>query len=506
MSWDDWVFGALTGGLYNVGKTAYKAGEAADQAGDAIEEIADGAGTALAAVGSTVTKLGKDMSSFLKEMEELLTVKRLTPRDEDDLWDEEVERLKALRKRESELLAELEDLGKADDDRAWTDSFWGAIFGGVPYKELAIRTKLAVVRKAINEILYEEPGVVPTSVYNLQQVLERFNTLEQPRIEEMMDSANDGLEELDEILGEVKRLFVQRSWKAVTLQELSTEKRKELGALEASLDKYDQLIDKNRELSTQLQSALVKAQPTKLQIPKMIGFKPHSEAEGTNPGNSGTPGNPGNPQDPGNPVNTDNGDDPGPGDGYVASGPRGISSATVDGSVLHAVMHSGPSLALKGKVSAMAMQPMAASIATGMNHNAVSAYLDNYHAVQGRVRYYQRQKLKIEKKIYRIKWIPVDEPGVIPRTLEEVRQIVERFRAESQPRLETLLDTVNSTVAESRSMLTNINTSLEKTGGVLDFLNRHSLLVKIGLGITAGLAISILVLLLIVLIRLALTI
>ncbi len=95
MSWDDWVFGALTGGLYNVGKTAYKAGEAADQAGDAIEEIADGAGTALAAVGSTVTKLGKDMSSFLKEMEELLTVKRLTPRDEDDLWDEEVERLKA---------------------------------------------------------------------------------------------------------------------------------------------------------------------------------------------------------------------------------------------------------------------------------------------------------------------------------------------------------------------------------------------------------------------------
>ncbi len=347
---------------------------------------------------------------------------------------------------------------------------------------------------------------MPTSVYNLQQVLERFNTLEQPRIEEMMDSANDGLEELDEILGEVKRLFVQRSWKAVTLQELSTEKRKELGALEASLDKYDQLIDKNRELSTQLQSALVKAQPTKLQIPKMIGFKPHSEAEGTNPGNSGTPGNPGNPQDPGNPVNTDNGDDPGPGDGYVASGPRGISSATVDGSVLHAVMHSGPSLALKGKVSAMAMQPMAASIATGMNHNAVSAYLDNYHAVQGRVRYYQRQKLKIEKKIYRIKWIPVDEPGVIPRTLEEVRQIVERFRAESQPRLETLLDTVNSTVAESRSMLTNINTSLEKTGGVLDFLNRHSLLVKIGLGITAGLAISILVLLLIVLIRLALTI
>ena len=100
MAWDDWVFGALTGGLYNVGKTAYKAGKAAEQAGDAIEEFADGAGTALAGIGSTITKLGIDIGSFLKEMEELITIKRLTPRNEEDLWDEEVERLNALRQKE----------------------------------------------------------------------------------------------------------------------------------------------------------------------------------------------------------------------------------------------------------------------------------------------------------------------------------------------------------------------------------------------------------------------
>ena len=190
MSWDDIVFGIATAGLYNVGKTAYKAGEAADQAGDALEEIADGAGSALAVLGSTINKLGKDISSFIKELEELLTIKRITPRDEDDLWDEEVERLNALRQREAELLAELEALGASDDDDAWSSGFWGAFFGAFDdlenfFKELAIRTKLAVVRQAIHEILYEEPGVVPTSLHNLQQILERFNTLEQPRLEDI---------------------------------------------------------------------------------------------------------------------------------------------------------------------------------------------------------------------------------------------------------------------------------------------------------------------------------
>jgi hypothetical protein len=496
MAWDDWVFGALTGGLYNVGKTAYKAGKAADKAGDAIEEISDGAGTALAAVGSTVTKLGKDMSSFLKEMEELLTVRRLTPRDEDDLWDEEVERLEALRQRESELLAELAALGKSDDDRSWTDSFWGAIFGGVPYEELAIRTKLAVVRKAINEILYEEPGVVPASIYSLQQILERFNTLEQPRLEDILDSANDNLEESKEIMEEVKKLFVVRTWKAVAVGELSEGKRAELATLEASFANLDKLVEKNRAVSKQLQDALVKAQPAKFQMAKMIGFKMPSsgEEESTDSDNPG--GNPGgNPGDSG-------------GDRRSLGGRPGIEATHVAGaaSALHAVLPGGPSLALKGKGSVMAMQPMAASVATALNQNAVAAYMDNYQTVEGRLRYHLREKLKVEKAIYRIKWVPVDEPGVISKMLEEIREVIERFRRESQPRLETLLDGVNATVLESKEMLSNINLQLEKSRGMMEFLERHSLLVKIGLALFGGLVVFILVLLVIVLLRLALAI
>ncbi|RZN14983.1 MAG: hypothetical protein EF812_04005 [Methanosarcinales archaeon] len=468
MAWDDWVVGAATGGLYNVGKTAYKAGKAAEQAGDAVEEISDGAGTALAAIGSTVTKLGKDMSSFLKGMEELLTVKRLTPRDEDNLWDEEVERLNALRQREAELLTELEVLEAPDNDHSWFDSFFDSIFGGVSYEELVIRTKLAVVRKAINEILYEEPGVVPTSIYNLQQILERFNTLEQPRLEEILDSVDDNLGESEEILQEMKKLFVVKTWKAVPISELSEKKRKELEVLETSLANFGQLIAKNTTISTQLQQALVKAQPAEFEMAKMIGVKFSSSGgvEGGNP--SSNPG--GNQGDKRQPIH-------------------------------HAVLASGPSFALRGKVSAIAAQPMAASVATEMNQNVVAAYLDNYHIVEGRRRYYLRERLKVEKTIYRIKWVPVEKPGVIPEMLEEIKQTIARFRMESQPRVESVLDNVNATMIESTAVLSNVNRSLENAQGAFEFLTKYSLYIKIGLAVAGGLMILNLSVILIVLLR-----
>lgn len=482
MGWDDIAFGVLTGGLYNLGKTLYETSEAAEQAGDAVEEISDSVGVALAIMGSTITKLGKDMSSFLEEMEDLLTIKRVTSRDEDDLWDEEVERLNALRQREAELLSELQALGASDDDSYWHDigindiRYWHDIIidaieagGNVPYEELVIRTKLAVVRKAINEILYEEPGVVPTSIYNLQQILERFNTLEQPRLEEILDSVDDNLEESEVILQEVKKLFVV-TWRAVPISELSEKKRRELEVLEASLANFDQLIAKNTTISTQLQQALVQAQPAKFEMAKMIGVKFSSSggAEGGNP--SSNPG--GNQGDNRQPIH-------------------------------HAVLASGPSFAFKGKVSAIAAQPMAASVATEMNQNVVAAYLNNYHIVEGRRRYYSRERLKVEKAIYRLKWVMEEKPGVIPKMLEEIRQTIARFHTESQPRVESMLDNVNATLVESTAVLSNVNRSLENVQGAFEFLTKYSLYIKIGLAVAGGLILLNLSASLIVLLRIA---
>jgi hypothetical protein len=476
MAWDDIVFGVLTAGLYNVGKTAYKAGEAADQAGDALEEISDGAGSALAVLGSTINKLGKDISSFIKELEELLTIKRITPRDENDLWDEEVERLNALRQLEADLLAELEALGASDDDEAWSSGFWGAFFGAFDdlenyFKELAIRTKLAVVRQAIHEILYEEPGVVPTSLHNLQQILERFNTLEQPRLEDILDSVDDNLEQSEEILKEVKKLFVVKTWQAVPDVELSEIQRVELEALEVTLANYNQLITKNSTVSLQLQQALVHAQPETFQMAKMIGTS--MEASG-NPGNN-----------PGDHLSN-------PGASSKGGGSASGNPAVPSHHMHRAVLPSGPSVALRGKVSAIAAQPMATSVATVLNQNAVSAYLDNYHRIEGRVRYYMRERFKVEKAIYRMKWVAVEEPGVIPKTLEEIRGILERLRTEAQPRVEVLLDNVSATVLETKEVLTNVNTSLESVQGTFDFLKQYSLYIKIGLAVAGGLTLLIL--------------
>lgn len=63
---------------------------------DDIEKAAEQAGIAFATIGATVEVLGKQMTSLLKESEELITIKRLTPRDESDLWESEKERLDSL--------------------------------------------------------------------------------------------------------------------------------------------------------------------------------------------------------------------------------------------------------------------------------------------------------------------------------------------------------------------------------------------------------------------------
>jgi hypothetical protein len=156
MAWDDIVFGVLTGGAYNAGKAISQAGNAADEAGDAIS-----------AVGSTVTKLGNDLSSFINELEEMITIMRAAPRSEDDLWDEEVERLSTLRKEEKKLKDELTALGGKDDDVSWSSCIWDIVTGKVTYDELLVRIKLATIREAIHEILCQEPGVIPNTVHNL---------------------------------------------------------------------------------------------------------------------------------------------------------------------------------------------------------------------------------------------------------------------------------------------------------------------------------------------------
>jgi hypothetical protein len=472
MAWDDIVFGVLTGGAYNAGKAISQAGNAADEAGDAIS-----------AVGSTVTKLGNDLSSFINELEEMITIMRAAPRSEDDLWDEEVERLSTLRKEEKKLKDELTALGGKDDDVSWSSCIWDIVTGKVTYDELLVRIKLATIREAIHEILCQEPGVIPNTVHNLQLILERFNTLEQPRIEDILDSVDDNVEELLELQKEIKKLFVVQTWKAVPDIELAVEQQQTLETLESKLKNYDTLLAKNAKLSSQLQLGLVEVQPEKFELPTAMARVNLDDLA---------------PRDLGSAAAIPGAGASGP---TVAAADSGMPSAEIARTPLDMVR--GPSVAFKGKVSTVATQPMAMSVASALEQNSVSAYLDNYNMVEGRMRFYQREKLKIEKAIFRIKWVLVEEPGVIPKMLNEALQILVHVRQQSLTRVDTILDSINGTVTETTAVLANVNTSLTSVQGAFDFLTKYGLYIKIGLGVFGGLILLIMLMGLIVLFRMA---
>lgn len=153
MAWDDILFGVLTGGLYNVGKAAYQAGEAAEEAGDAAEQ----AGVAIAVIGSTVESVGKQLVSLLNETEELITIKRLTPMDESELWEEERDRLNALRQKKTQLESELAALGVTQPGEFSFD--FQDILSDISnvMKKLQLISSIVIVNSEIHEILYQEP-------------------------------------------------------------------------------------------------------------------------------------------------------------------------------------------------------------------------------------------------------------------------------------------------------------------------------------------------------------
>jgi hypothetical protein len=511
MAWDDVVFGVLTGGLYNLGKTAYKAGKAADQAGDAVEEIADSVGEAVGIMGETFTELADTLSSFITELEDLLVTERATPRSEDDLWDEDLERLNALKEMRAELAAELESLGEITIPGSWSD--WQS-FDWNKYKQyLSALGRLNVVNSAIREILYQEPGVVPATIYEFKEVLERFNTLEQPRIEAIMDATEDSVEEFTGILTEVKKLFVVTRWKPVA--EFSPEVQERLDHLRDAISVYDTLISKNMLLEAQLRAPLVSAHPENIAVPRTV-----PEALTV----------PAVPETAPAPIRV-----------------RGLEAAAVKETVARQAIPTAvlaPLFTVKGigagaavaametavaqfaaKTRFVAVRPMADRVRSLAGTPEINVYLGNHNTVTGRIRFLERERLRIEKAISRITWIKVEEPGCIPKTLDEVHLAVRRFRteeqprieatmdsvnaalvrfhAEEQPRIETIMDSVNVTVLESKNLLENINESLDKSQGWLDFLSGYRLPILIVCCVAGALGFAIMVALLVVLVKLA---
>lgn len=497
MAWDDWLFGIATGGLYNLGKTAYKAGKAADQAGDAVEEIADSVGEALSIIGMTFTELADELNSFVTELEDLLTTERVTPRTDDELWDEELARLNLLRQQEAALTTELEAFGEISLPTTWYEWMSFDWSGYTAY--MMVLAKLNLVKNAIKEILYQEPGVVPTAIYDFKEVLERFNTLEQPRIEAIMDATGDSMEEVQDILTEVHKLFVVTRWKKVT--ELSPAMQSELDQLEATMAVYDTLIGKNQLIARQLEEPLIRIHPEKVLLSSAVqgagkqdlksgmvitdfGIVKEPVVKTTPPENS-----------------TGGGEMPAAVVHRETEIQTGIPAERRTAAVVDAAFPGR-----RAKEKALTARPAGETLGSVIKTPEVNAYLGSYNTVTGRIRYLERERLKIEKAAYRIKWVKVEEPGVIPKTLDEVERTINRFRTEEQPRIEIILDSMNDTILESKTLLENVNESLDKSQGWLDFLVAYRTPILILCAISGALVFAIMVALLVVLVKLAIAI
>jgi hypothetical protein len=439
----------------------------------AIDDAADAAAKAAEEASALAKKTGammEEIDTFLEDLEQMIVIKRPVPRTEDELWDEDVQRLKELRAAEADLVARLKAAGGNDDDRSlqaqintYLHSMWSGTWTTVD--EIGwLSQRIVLTRDAIAVILFYEPGVIPETIYSVKEVLERFRTLEQPLIEDIMERSEDTIRETSEILAEVKKLFFTRRWVAKESSKLTVQEKAELDRLTVQKEAYATIIGKHLEIADLARKNM---------LPQIAAPDQAPDAD-TRPS--------------------------GAGGATRLSGATGIRSIslTQSGSM------SGQ-VALKG-ISSRFIKPKN------------GAYIDGYTAIQGSIRFFEREHLKVEKKIFCLSYEKLEGPGVIPETLGEVHLVVQRFRTEEQPRIEKILDvttetlgeskvvleSVDDAVRESKNLLSQLNTSLGKVQGWFDFLSAYRVPLLAGCVCIGVLGVAIMITVLVVLIKMAL--
>ena len=91
--------------------------------------------------------------------------------------------------------------------------------------------------------------------------------------------------------------------------------------------------------------------------------------------------------------------------------------------------------------------------------------IDKYFALNSRYESFKGYQIFHWGEIDKIKYAYVDEPGVIPRTLANIENIVARVNTEEQPRIEKIMDSVNGNLVESQGILNKINGIAGKVTG-----------------------------------------
>lgn len=545
MGWFDVVAGVATGGLYTVGKAIYQAGNAAEDAGNAAEQ----AGMSIAVIGSTIESVGQQLESILKETEELLTVQRLTPRSEADLWDEEKERLDDLREEKTRLQDKLKEKG-VNDAGNFDFDFWDIIsdFENI-IETFKLMAKLAAVNQEIHDIFYQEPGIVSTGIYNAKEVLERLNTIEQPLIEDILVSLDDNLDVSEEVLQEVKKLFVTKKKVPVAITELSPSIQNQLEMIQIDKLYYEGLISRKDTVTTQL-GEIIKVHPEnkfeiasgKISVPKeniyassvlddiisaasiidtiniadsikdnisvadvvdkdITGTINENITESVSEGLSGNVG-----------ITVRSLSSSQPAVSTAAKTDVESASTATSASVAKKVT-TGISAANVARLAtsikqspgnSMSMvQPYGAKISASLS-TKFDGYQRNYDLMKSQKAFYFRQSLKMEKKYELLSNNWEEVPGIIPKTLDELHGVLENVRTEEQPRIDLLIDNVNATLEEAKGTVGKANDTMDSVKNALSILDFDTKYLKLGGMVIGGLLVLDLFVGLIVLTRMAL--
>lgn len=165
-----------------------------------------------------------EVEKLMGELEKLFTVNLEYPRSEEAIFlEEEVQKLKFLREKQLELLKQLKDLGGDDDEDslkkyAAQEDMLNSPLAEDPRFDLyneeeeqkireigALSKDILALHEAMHEILYKKPGVIPEMIYYFKETMERFHTLEQPRVEKLLDDVDLTVQESQKVLSNANK-------------------------------------------------------------------------------------------------------------------------------------------------------------------------------------------------------------------------------------------------------------------------------------------------------------
>ncbi len=408
MEWYEWIATGATGGVYAVGKTLYEASQAAGQAGADIEQVASEAAAALDKLFRSLDTFAAEIAQSGKNLNELFKIERLDGRTDNELLPAELKRKNVLTKKREELKHDVADYQKRLVD-LMLQLAQAAVQGDVTRQkqvedEIAKITEdvamLALIEREIADIVYQEPGSIPKTADFVAQAVERFDTLEQPRIEDIMDSANNNLVETQGLVQDLRKLlWLRESRTKSSLTEL--EKVNET-SYRRRAEYYGVLAERSNQLNQQLIHSISQMNsPVAVEIGlPLVAFNERQE--------------------------TNN---------LAASHFPSAESMGASKNLVPDEPSDGNGLSGKS------------------NSTALSRILSQQNFIQAQQRYYAAEQRKAETTIALMNSQQVEIPGVLTLAIDELRKGIARFNQTEQPRLEQLIESLDQTVQESKKTM-----------------------------------------------------